>query len=1153
MTKPSTLDATALQDLIGRRITIFGHFVGFVTLDGVEDLGDAVSLRVRTSRGGLEETVLDLTELAAGIVQPADEGAQLVDGNELFDVIEAQRIEMAYAHDPNFAVSLSGVRGLPHQIVAVYQHMLPQPRLRFVLADDPGAGKTIMAGLLIKELRLRMVADRVLILCPAPLTFQWYDELSDKFDEAFTVVDSNSSRLGQVPWLEHDRCIASIDFAKRDEVLPDLLRAEWDMVVIDEAHKCSAASRYDATEGRERLDRTKRYTLAEEMSRRTERLLLMTATPHSGDSSRFHNFLRLLDPDQFAVDELAARQIAADDSPYFLRREKEMLKDEHGQPLFVPRDVLTQPFALGPAELRLYEAVTEYIQDYLGSAAGRRGNAIALARTVMQRRLASSLGAIRSSLRKRADRIADRLAELEALPPAERAARLRELLLTAPIDSEQDADDATEEQEEAALEGVVVAETLEGMRTEIAALERLVVQADETIAGDEESKLVALRDCLEKAELAEVRDGRAKLLIFTEHRDTLEYLERNLRAWGYSTCTIHGGLPPADRKRIQQQFHQERQVCIATEAAGEGINLQFCHLMINYDLPWNPVRLEQRMGRIHRIGQEHRCVIFNFCAENTIEGKLLGRLLEKLDAMRADLGGRVYDVVGQVLSQGGLDFEKLLRDALLSPERVTAGERDIEALDPTAYRAYEQAIGIAQATKHVDMRWVAQRDWHSEERRLMPEFVERLFSRAAARTGLRLEERRDGEHLLRIEHVPRALRDDRLASVRRLGPPQDHYLKATFRKEARERAEHEDAVLLSPGHPLYAATIELMRERLSGAYGGTAPFIAPWAKDPYAIHFFTYEVHGMDLRGHPEQAWAELVAVVEDENGPALVSPDVLHDLTPADSAPAGLQEPDPEEVRRATNHVRAVVQKDERQRVSQERTEQAKLRSDYLRQSMDAQRDALQSSWTALEERVYRGEESARLARDEAERRLADLERRREGKLRSFEGLGVVRPGPVTFVGTALVGPPVTDEDREATRSMREDRTVELAAMECAMSAERDGGRKVEDVSHFRDGRGFDLRSWTETSDGRVTDVRRIEVKGRAAAKGDVSLCRTEWIAAHRHRESFWLYVVYGAGSGAERLVRVQDPAVTLGDRVEEHTHVTTYRVPGPAIEGVA
>ena len=306
-----------------------------------------------------------------------------------------------------------------------------------------------------------------------------------------------------------------------------------------------------------------------------------------------------------------------------------------------------------------------------------------------------------------------------------------------------------------------------------------------------------------------------------------------------------------------------------------------------------------------------------------------------------------------------------------------------------------------------------------------------------------------------------------------------------------------------------------MRDRLRAADGGAAPFIAPWVTDPYAIHFFTYEVHGMDLRGQPEQAWAELVAVVDGDDGPELVSPDVLHDLTPSEFAPRDLDVPDPDEVRRATNHVRAVVQIAERRRVSEERAEQARLRSAYLRTAMDAERDALQQRWSALEERVYRGEDAARLARDEADRRLEELERRREDKLRAFEGLGVVRPGPVSYVGTALVGPPV-GEDEEVTRPMREDSEVELAAMARAMAAEREQGRQVEDVSHFRDGRGFDVRSWLETPDGRVTDVRRIEVKGRSAARGDVSLCRTEWIAAHRHRDSFWLYVVYGAGADA-------------------------------------
>jgi superfamily II DNA or RNA helicase len=1142
-----------LTDLIGKRIRLPGHFAGVVRLEGAERLDGAYHLRVRTESGTLDETLVTDADLAGEAIEQVDERPALVDANDFFDFTEAHRIELAYAHDPNFAVSLSGVRGLPHQIVAVYKHMLPQARLRFVLADDPGAGKTIMAGLLTKELHLRGVADRVLVLCPAPLTVQWQDELSDKFDEPFELLDSHRVKwqLGGNSWQQNDRVIASLDFAKRDEVMPDLLLADWDLVVIDEAHKCSAVSRWDPAEERDKLDRTRRYALAEELSRRSERLLLMTATPHSGDPSRFLNFLKLLDPDQFAVADLAKAQIGRDDSPYFLRRQKEDLKDEHGQDLFVPREVRLQPFELSEPELALYEAVTEYIREFLGQVGGRKGNAIALARTVLQRRLASSLGAIRSSLQKRAGRISQAIDEIERLPPAERAARMAELRLVPDIDAEQDPDDATEEAQEEAVSGVVVAETLDTMRVEIQALERLIVQADETIAAGEERKLIALRECLKGAELSELTDdGRGKLLIFTEHRDTLDYLEKNIHSWGYSTCTIHGGIPPTERKPIQQDFHQNKQICIATEAAGEGINLQFCHLMINYDLPWNPVRLEQRMGRIHRIGQESTCVIFNFCAENTIEGKLLTRLLEKLEEMRSALGGRVYDVVGDLLARNGLDFERLLRETLLNPKHMNPAQLEIEGLSAEVYKEYEEMIGVAQATKNVDMSWVRERDWRSEERRLMPEYVEQFFGRACEQLSVKLERRADG--MWRIEHVPQSLRSpEQLRSVKRLGRPQTSYRKLTFLKEERAKAQHEDAVLLSPGHPLYAATVESLLRKLSGTEQAAAPFIAPWATQPYRIDFFTYHVTGLSMAGGGEAVYAELVAVTEGIDGFELVPADVLHDLTAVDFAPRDLDAPSPEDIKRASDFVRLRVQHPIVQDKRAERLAQAQLRSTYLAESMDAQRSRLEEKWSELDDRVYRGEDAARLALEQADARLKDLDRRKSEKLAGFEQLGIVKPGPVIYLGTALVGPPPIDDP--AIDAMRNDSATELAAMNWAMATERDAGWDPEDVSAARDGSGFDIRSVRRGPDGRVQEVRRIEVKGRAPAHGDVSLCRTEWIAAHRHGDSFWLYVLYGAKSEQPRGIKIQNPASALRDEVRKVTSVTAFHIPGAAIEAAA
>jgi superfamily II DNA or RNA helicase len=1121
-----------------------GHFSASVRIESLQLIADGqYILQVRTASGLLDETVLTATELARALEDSeARPAGAIAKPDDLFLWVEHHRIRLAYAYDPYFAVSVSGVRGLPHQVEAVYRNMLPQPRLRFVLADDPGAGKTIMAGLLIKELKLRGAADRILVVAPAPLTIQWQDEMLNRFDELFKVISSHEVRwqLGGNPWQQNDRVITSLDFAKQLDVMPDLLRADWDLVIIDEAHKCSAATYGDE------VKRTKRYVLAEELSRRATRLLLLTATPHSGDEDRFTHFLALLDPDQFATSDLVKRQIALPNSPYFLRRQKEDLKDEHNRKLFVERRVLTQPFTLAPAELQLYGQVTTYINAFLGAGHEGRGraNAIALARTVLQRRLASSLGAIRSSLQRRAERLNERADELERMTAAEQRKKLADLGHVPRYDEEEGDEDADEETQDAAAIGVSAAEHVGQLRVEIAELKRLAGDTDRVMALGDEKKLTALRSCLERAELVGIRDGRAKLLIFTEHRDTLTYLVKHLTDWGFSVCSIHGGNPPTERRLIQQDFHLNRQVCVATEAAGEGINLQFCHLMINYDLPWNPVRLEQRMGRIHRIGQESEVVVFNFCATNTVEGQLLERLTIKLETMKAALSGRVYDVIGDLLAVNGLDFERMLRDTVANPKRRDASLEKIEALSAEKLKRYEEDVGLAQATRHVDVSWVRRNDWQSEERRLMPEYIERFFIEAAGRVKLRVERRADG--LYRAESVPRALRSDDLPSVKRLGPPLDSYRKLTFRKQDRERAEHEDAALVSPGHPLFAAVADALARDLeaAGVPGATAAFVDPGARTPYRVHFLTAEVVAERENGSTEPAYGQLVAVLEEAGGDLhLAAPDVLHDLT---VAPTLTTQPfDGERARDVTNWVRAHVQAtstaDERSR----RMEQASLRSHYLEEAIAVQQRHLEDLWATYDQRVYKGEDSYRLLRDETKRKIDELERRRQAKLEGFRRLGVVRPGAVTYLGSASVFPPAEPND-PSIRMLRPDPEVELAAMRVAIAFETEQGWQPEDVSHHHDGSGFDVRSI------RGDEVRRIEVKGRSDSTGDVGLYRTEWYAAQRFGQGYWLYVVYQAAGDKPRLVRIQDPAGRLRD-VEEVSQVTGYRVPSRSIEELA
>jgi superfamily II DNA or RNA helicase len=1134
--------ASLAHSSLGRRVDLPGFFTGPVTVEDAEPEGDVVFLRVRTAAGTLDEVPIPSDVLEQALATTDGASARLLPAQDLFLLAEAARIRLAYAFDPYFAVSLSGIDALPHQLEAVYERMLPQTRLRFLLAHDPGAGKTIMAGLLIKELKLRGVLDRVLIVCPAPLTIQWQDELSSKFEETFEIVNSELARntLAGNVWERFPQAITSLDFAKQPDVRDGIARAGWDLVVVDEAHKCSAR-----TYGTE-VKKTRRYELGELLSRETDRLLFLTATPHQGDVDQYQHFLRLLDEDQFVGLDLDREMISLEDSPWFSRRIKEELKDFDGRPLFTKRRAITQPFELSPPEKNLYDDVTEYINGYLPrQARGRRGSSVALARTVLQRRLASSLGAIEATLANRRRRFQDIVEELGRLPAERQDARLRELRLIEPVDEESESDDADEAIEDQLAFGVTAAERIGDLEGEIARLGELVEQT-KAIPRDDEAKLNALKRCLERAEFAELADGRGKLLIFTEYRATQDYLVEHLDRWGYTTCVIHGGMSAQHRKEAQRLFQAERQVCVATEAAGEGINLQFCHLMINYDLPWNPNRLEQRMGRIHRIGQRFDVTVFNFVAENTVEGHILLRLLTKLDEIRRAMGNdRVFDVIGTLLTLNGVNVEDMLREAAYNPMRLEEYAAQIEAISMERLEEYERATGIALATRQVDLDKVRPKDWRSEERRLMPEYVERFFVQAAERVKLRVDARADG--LWRVEHVPQRLRAPSLPAVQRFGAPQVEYRKLTFHKERLTEDRHLDAELLSPGHPLFAATVDELERQLAHARQGAVAYVDPGAREPYRLHLFELRVLG-ELPGGAGQtsrtipAHAELAVVLEDENGAfELAPPDVLHDLTPATET-ANLEPPGPDEVRRAERWLQVHVGTARVTSLREARGREVEIRREYVERSFHELIRRRREDWSRLAARVAGGEEDFRFARDEAQRQLDETERRREQKLAELRHLAILRPGPALYIGSAVVSP-VRDEG--VARIARRDPEVERRAVEVAMAFERERGWTPEYVADLRDGSGFDVRSV-----GPDNDVRRIEVKGRGGDDATVILTPNEWTQARRHRSSYWLYVVTGCNADEPRLVRVRDPFARLGKTAERLTVVKGFVLPGEAVE---
>jgi superfamily II DNA or RNA helicase len=1151
---------------LGSTVPMPGHFDTLVVLEEVRRIGTGYECRVRLPDGTLDEVVISADEAAALAARGgAPQALRLVDPADLQLLVESARIRLAYAHDRQFAVSLSGIRTLPHQIEAVYQKMLPQPCLRFLLADDPGAGKTIMAGLLIKELKLREAIDRVLILCPAPLTIQWQDEMQRWFGETFDMIFAavDQQQLTN-PWQRSAQVVASLDYAKQDDVRERIWQQHWDLVIIDEAHKCSARTGSGGVGRAPSVVTTKRYELASRLTHQCEHVLLLTATPHHGDEDKYAHFLRLIDPDLFPEPNRLGNQ-ASDirndifrlgaDCPWALRRLKEDLKDMDGARLFPDRHAVTVPFTLNAEEFALYKAVTAYINEFIPQQQGPRKTSAALARTVLQRRLASSACAIHESLKRRIQKQSALLDDLEALPPAQRSKRLAQLQGRL-VDSEQDEDDLDDADRDVLIDEFTAAQELDQLRAEIAVLKDVVEQARRVREAASDSKLKSLKECLARATFAELKDGRGKLLLFTEHRDTLNYVKEHLGRWGYTTCEIHGGMNPHERKRAQETFRTTVQICVATEAAGEGINLQFCHLMINYDMPWNPTRLEQRLGRIHRIGQRDDCYAFNFVAtegedgDAIVEGRILQRLLEKLEIMKRSLEGRVFDVIGEVLSLNDINLPDMLREAAVDPRRLDDYLDQIDRIDPDRLKEYEQATGIALARGHVDFSGFQQQNLEVEERRLMPKYVEEQFIAAAKRIGLRVEPRADG--LWRIEHVLADLRSERLASVRKLGKAEQEYRKVTFHKEVLDQDAHVDAVLVGPGHSLYAAVDEKLNEQLTHAGGGTALFLDAQASAPYRLHFFEITIKGKDSRGTEVPLYAEVLAVRDEAGEFEIVPADVLLDLAPH---PDKWNQVEPVDPQPAMDHLKSTYQLECRTRCQQERQRFSAIVRDYLERSFTARIRKAQERYMGLMAELGQRAEY-KLAADEAKKYLDDLERTKRERLAGLDRLQIARTGPVRHLATALVLTPDANvaaqmgtlcREPDTELRMRKERRAEDIVIEHLVAEgfprdriERVGSQKI----------GFDIRAHriSDPATGQI-EVRRVEVKGYTRGN-DIQLTVNEWYKAQQLALTYWLYVVWNPLEDGHELVRIHNPAAKLDHAKKEVVVARMFCIPAQAID---
>ena len=632
-----------------------------VTVVDVKWIGNAaIELTYKDSTGRLgNELIYRDREATLEVVTSGRPWSFDGDGRMFRLVSEAKRIGMAYLFDPLLAVHTSLVEPLPHQITAVYQEMLPRQPLRYLLADDPGSGKTIMTGLLSKELQVRGDVQRSMIVCPGNLAEQWQDEMERRFHLPFEIMTNDkleSARTGN--WFqENNMVICRLDKLSRDEELQEKLKqSDWDLIVCDEAHKMSAS--FFGGE----VKATKRYRLGQLLGGISRHFLLLTATPHNGKEEDFQLFMALLDGDRFEG-KFRDGVHSVDASDLMRRLVKEKLLKFDGTPLFPERLAYTVNYDLSDAEADLYKQVTDYVREEFNRAEaleneGRKGT-VGFALTILQRRLASSPEAIYQSLRRRRERLEKRLREEQLLRRGGEAHLAPSAGLPVyTLDDLDDLDDApdaeVEEAEEVVVDQATAARTIAELQVEIGMLKKLEHLAYKVRHSGTDRKWDELSKLLQNnSEMFDAHGHRLKLVIFTEHRDSLNYLHDrtgSLLGRPEAVVLIHGGMGREERRKAQDAFMQDKEVeiLIATDAASEGINLQRGHLMVNYDLPWNPNRLEQRFGRIHRIGQTEVCHLWNLVAKDTREGEVYHRLLEKLDEERRALGGQVFDILGRL-------------------------------------------------------------------------------------------------------------------------------------------------------------------------------------------------------------------------------------------------------------------------------------------------------------------------------------------------------------------------------------------------------------------------------------------------------------------------------------------------------------------------
>mgnify|MGYP000868025195 FL=1 len=1132
-----------------------GQVVRVVT---VEPIGEhALTVYYKDSSGNLAERMLFRTdEIALDLATVGRPWSFDAKGADFKLGLEAYRISQAALFDPMMAVNMANVDPLPHQISAVYEYMLPKQPLRYVLADDPGAGKTIMAGLFISELLLRADARRVMVVSPGSLTEQWQDELFEKFGlqfEIFSKEKQEQCATGNF-FTETDRLICRLDQLSRSEELQEKLRnTDWDLIIVDEAHKLSA--NYFGN----KINKTKRFALGELLGSICRHFLLMTATPHNGKEEDFQVWMSLLDSDRF-YGKFREGAHKVDITDMMRRMVKEELLTFDGTPLFPERRAYTANYDLSPLEASLYEQVTTYVREEMNRADkldNKKKTTVGFALTQLQRRLASSPEAIYQSLKRRRNRLQDKLAEMKLLARGQKAkqAGVAETLgtytITKQIDlpdnwDELDEDLSAEEYElyaEQVADQATAAETIIELDAEIHSLKDLEQQALTLVQSGNDKKWEQLSSLLQDSPEMKNRDGsRRKLIIFTEHKDTLNYLRQrvsDLLGQPKAVRVIYGGTNRDERRKIQSEFRSDPTVLvlIATDAAGEGVNLQNANLMVNYDLPWNPNRLEQRFGRIHRIGQKEVCHLWNIVANETREGEVFQKLFDKLEIEKKALGGKVFDILGEAFDN--VSLKDLLIDAIRygeDPAVRAKMDQVIEgALDSDHLKEIMRRNALVESHMGLEGLYAIKEQMEkAEARRLQPFFIRAFFQEAFAGLNGELREREQGRY--EIKHVPAVIRErDRSIGESRT-PVLSRYERVCFEKQLIRPTGKVLAELLHPVHPLMHSLLDLTLQahRTKLKQGAVLVDPADEGDEPRLIMMLEHSIRetseqaksvasrrlqfvAIDTACRASYAgWAPHLDLQPIADADLALVQDILH-------SPWLSQPLEPLALQLASEK----LVPEHFAEVKTRRELQADKTLTAVHERLIKEINYWQDRFLKLSDDVKAGKQP-KMQPENARRRVDELTARLQQRTAELTALKQVVSSTPVVIGSALVIPQGLLAKRKGEAIFSPDAAsrahIEKIAMQAVTQAEQALGHMVIDVS--ADKCGWDITARPQlNADGSLKPDRHIEVKGRSKGQTTITVSRNEILYALNQADKFLLAIVLVEGDNAEGPFYIRQP----------------------------